>query len=70
MTFCFFRPQGFYLAWEAEVCRLFPVLEEKMGDRLSFKVSTSALEPNGVWEYACTGIHQKDCNKETIKAAK
>lgn len=35
----FSRPQGFYLAREAEVCRLFSVPEEKMGDLLSFKVS-------------------------------
>lgn len=39
LAFPFSRPQGFYLAREAEVCWLFSVPEEKMGDLLSFKVS-------------------------------
>lgn len=37
------RQEGIYIQREAEVCRLFPVPEEKMGHRLPFKVQPVLL---------------------------
>lgn len=48
------------------MCWFFSVLEEKMGDWLSFKVSTSA-PTTGTWEHACTRNHQNDCRGETVE---
>jgi len=62
----FFRPQGFYLTRAAEVCWFFSVLEEKVGDWLSFKVSASA-PTTGVWECARTRSHQNGCKRETVE---